>query len=326
MSYRSGFLTYFLNTRVVIKFAFLRYRKRFAVSPFPYLTPLLRSVKCLERFGRPNKQLSSWLVFYRFLISVIFSYFSKCSFSLLTFRGIYWGRSLSYWFLLTLIGTWFANYWPLMVIVMIKKFRKFHFHFIGQFRFLSGFKQVRNFRFVTKAVKALPAGSMWRQVIQQRRRLFELRLARFKTLFKKSLVFKNSALVRKPFVPYLRRRLVHRFCILTYKLTRSNIYVTVTDTRGNVFISRSAGSLGLRKRWERHYYGTFAKLLDICLRFVKKNRLASRVMFYIRSYKSSYNKMLAWKTYCNKLYPDRIIFAPTRVHGLPLRQRRLKRL
>lgn len=37
------------------------------------------------------------------------------------------------------------------------------------------------------------------------------------------------------------------FCVITYKIDETNIYPTITNLTGDVLISRSAGSLGIRK-------------------------------------------------------------------------------
>lgn len=82
------------------------------------------------------------------------------------------------------------------------------------------------------------------------------------------------------------------FCVVIYKITETNVYVTITNLFGDVLISRSAGSLGIRKRWERQYPSTFAKLLDVCLRFVQKHKLADHMISQLPSYRMGYNKVL----------------------------------
>lgn len=94
---------------------------------------------------------------------------------------------------------------------------------------------------------------------------------------------------RRHFGPRLGRRYSRKnkfasnFYLIIRK-TAKNLYVTFTRKRsGDVLYSASTGTLGVKKRWDRHSSKNFRKLLMACFFLLRKRKLATDFFCYFRT-------------------------------------------
>mgnify|MGYP006268210779 CR=1 FL=1 len=125
---------------------------------------------------------------------------------------------------------------------------------------------------------------------------------------------------------YLKQKNRKFFGIITYKITKTNIYLTITDLSGNVIISISSGMLGWKKRWQRLFVGNFNLLILKALRQLRKVSKVKNLICIVRHYREAYYRTLLWHIHFMRFNLKKILFIPYQIHGKPLRQRRLKRL
>lgn len=144
---------------------------------------------------------------------------------------------------------------------------------------------------------------------------------------RKSFVFARFQHFRGKFQKFVSKRKKNEFFFMS-KTTRTNLYLTFTNSKGEVVYALSAGQVEQKNRRLRLRAFTFGLMCARIFQFIKRNKITRTFSVLLRNAKAfpGYRNHLRKQMRKNRVYLDNYYYRFVNIHGYPLTKKRVKRL